>query len=63
MCYRKDSKLLGGNLIDDAVWESTQDISPTGATKHSADLRVVQNEIGRSLEFGHKREAKPDIRL
>ena len=63
MRHGEDSKLLCGNLINDAIWESTEDISPTGDTKHSTEQRVVHNEIGRSFKFSHKRETKLDIRL
>jgi len=63
MCHGENSKLLCGDLIDDAIWESTEDISPTSATKHNTEQRIVQNEIGRSFKLSHKRETKPDIRL
>ena len=63
MCHGENSKLLCGNLINDAIWELTEDISPASATKHGTEQRVVQNEIGRSLKLSHKRETKLDIRL
>jgi len=63
MCYRENSKLLCGDLIDDAIWESTEDISPATATKHCTEQRIVQNEIGRSFKLSYKRETKLDIRL
>lgn len=57
----KNSQLLCGDLIDDAVWEPAEDISPTSATKYSTEQRIGQNEIGRSFKLGHKRETKLDI--
>ncbi len=63
MCDGKNAKLLCGDLIDDAVWEPTEDISPTSATKYSTAQRIVQNEICRSFELGHKCETKLDIRF
>ena len=36
----QDSKLLFGYLIDDAVWEPTEDKSPTSAAKYSAKQRI-----------------------
>lgn len=63
MCYGENSKLLCVDLINDAIWESTEDIPPTSATKHSAEQRVVQYEIGCSFKLSHKRETKLDIRL
>jgi len=59
----KDAKFLCGDLIDDAVRESTEDISPPIATKNSTDQRIVQNKICRSFELSHKCEAKFDIRF
>ena len=52
-----------GDLIDDAIWESTEDISSALASGHSTEQRVVQNEIGRSFKLSHKRETKLDTRL
>jgi len=63
MCHGENSKLFCGNLINDAIWESTEDISSASAAKHSAEQRIVQNEIGRSFKLSHKRETKLDIRL
>ena len=63
MRYGEDAKLLCGDLINDAIWESAKDMSPTGAMKHSADQRIVQYQIGRSLKLSHKRQTKLDIRL
>ena len=63
MCHGENSKLLCSGLINDAIWESTEDIPPTRATKHSAEQRVVQYEISRSFKLSHKRETKLDIRL
>ncbi len=61
MCDGKDSKLLCGNLIDDAVWESTEEISSTSTTKYSAEPRVDKNNIGRSFKLSHKCETKLNI--
>ena len=58
-----NSKLLCGDLIDDAVWEPTENISPTSATEYSAEQRIGQDVIGRSLKLRHKREAKLNIRF
>ena len=63
MCDSKDSKLLCCDLIDKAVWESAEKISPAGATKYSAEQRIGQNEIGRSLKLSHKRKTQLDIRF
>jgi hypothetical protein len=63
MCHGENSKLLCGDMINNAIWESTEDKSPASATKHSTEQRVVQNEIGRSFNLSHKRETKLDIRL
>ncbi len=63
MCHGENSKLLCSDLINDAIWKSTKDISPTSAMKHSTEQRVVQNEICRSFKLSHKRETKLDIRL
>ena len=59
----KNSKLLRGDLIDDAVWEPTGNISPTSATKYSTEQGIGQDEIGRSLKLRHKRETKLNIRF
>jgi len=61
MCDGKDSKLLCGDLLDDAVWESTEEIPPTSSTKYSAELRIGKNELGRSFKLSHKCEAKLSI--
>ena len=61
MCDGKDSKLLRGGLIDDAVWESAEEISPTSATKYGAEQRVGKNDLGRSFELGHECETKLNI--
>jgi len=58
-----NSKLLRGDLIDDAVWEPTEKISPTSATEYRSEQRIGQDEIGRSLKLRHKRETKLNIRL
>ena len=63
MCDGKNSKLICGDLIDDAVWEPTEDISSASAVKYCAEQWIGQNEIGRSLELSHKRETKFDICL
>ena len=63
MCHGENSKLLCGDLINDAIWEPTEDISPASATKHGTEQRVIQYEIGRLFKLGHKCEAKFDIRL
>ena len=63
VCHCENSKIFWGDLINNAIWESTKDKSPTSLTKHSANQRIVQNEIGRSFKFSHKRETKLDIRL
>lgn len=59
----KNAQLLRGDLIDDAVGEPTQDIAPTRATKHGAEQRIGQDEIGRSFKLGHECETKLDIRF
>jgi hypothetical protein len=59
----KNSKLLCGGLIDDAVWEPTKNISPTSAAEYSTEQRIGQDEIGRSLKLRHKRETKLNIRF
>jgi len=61
MCDGKDSKLLCGDLIDDAVWESTEEISPTSATKYSAEQRIGKNDLGRSFKLSHECETKLNI--
>ena len=53
MCHGENSKFLCGDLINDAIWESTEDIPPASATKHRAEQRVVQYEIGSSFKLGH----------
>ena len=63
MCDGKNSKFLCSNLIDDAVWEPTEDISPTSVAKYSTKQRIGQNEIGRSLKLSHKRKTELDIRF
>jgi len=63
MCDGKNSKLLGGDLIDDAVGEPTQDISPTSATKYRTEQRIGPNEIGRSFKLSHKRETELGCRF
>ena len=57
----KDSKLLCSDLIDDAVWESTEDMSPASATKYSTEGRIGQHETGRSFKLSHKRKTKLNI--
>ncbi len=59
----KNSKLLGGELVDDAVWEPTENISPTSATEYRTEQRIGQDEIGRSFKLRHKRETKLNIRF
>lgn len=59
----KNSKLLRGDLIDDAVREPTENISPTSATEFSSEQRIGQDEIGCSLKLRHKRESKLNIRF
>ncbi len=63
VCHGKYSKFLSGNLIDDAIRESAEDIVSTSATKHSADQRIGQNEIGCSFKLGYKCATKLDIRF
>lgn len=63
MCHGENSKLLCGDLINDAIWKPTEDISAASATKHGTEQRVVQNEICRSFKLSHKRKTKIDIRL
>ena len=63
MCDGKNSQLLCGDLIDDAVGKPTEDISSAGATKYSTEQRIGQNEIGCSFKLSHKYETKPDIRF
>lgn len=58
-----NSKLLRGDLIDDAVREPTENISPTSATEFSSEQRIGQDKIGCSLKLRHKRESKLNIRL
>lgn len=61
MCDGKNSKLLCGGLIDDAVWESTEEISPTSATKYGTEQRIGKNELGCSFKLSHKCETKLGI--
>ena len=63
MSHGENSKLLYGNLIDEAIREPTEDISPASSTKHGTEQRIGQYEIGRSLKLSHKRETKLDISL
>ncbi len=63
MCDGKNSKLLGADLIDDAVGEPTKDRSPTSATKYRTEQRIGPNEIGRSFKLSDKRETKLGIRF
>ncbi len=63
MCDGKNSEILCGNLIDDAVWEPTESISPTSVTEYCPKQRIGQDEIGRSLKLRHKRETKLNIRF
>ena len=51
MRHGENSNLLCGDLIDDAIWESTENISPALASEHSTKQRVFQNEIGRSFKL------------
>ena len=57
------SKFLSGDLIDDAIRESAEDIVSASTTKYSTDQRISQNEIGRSFKLNHKCETKLDIRF
>ncbi len=54
MCDGKDAKFFCGDLIDDAVWESAKNVSPTRAVKYSTKQRIVQNDVCRSFELSHK---------
>jgi len=58
---RQDLKLLYGYLIDDAVWEATEDIAPRAA-KYCTKGWIGQNETGRSFKLGHKSETEFSIR-
>lgn len=59
----QDSNLVFGYLIDDAVREPSEDISPTSATKYCANQRIGKNEIGRSFKLRHKRKPKLGVRF
>ena len=63
VCHGENSKFFCGGMIDDAIWEPTEDIVPAITTKYSTDQRIGQNEIGRSFKLSHKCETKLDIRL
>jgi len=63
VCHGKNSKLFCADMVDDAVWEATEDIASTRATKYGTEQRIGQNEIGCKFELSYKRETKLDIRL
>ncbi len=60
---RQDLKLLCGYLIDDAVWEATEDIAPPRAAKYCTKGWIGQEETGRPFKLGHKSETEFSIRL
>lgn len=62
MCHRNDAKFISGDLIDDAVGKSAEKMAAAGAAKDCSEHGIRQNKICRSLEFGHERQAKLDIR-
>lgn len=61
MCDGQNSQFVCGDLINDAIGESTENVSPTSAAKYCAEQRIGQDEICRSFKLGHKREAKVDV--
>jgi hypothetical protein len=63
VCHSKNTKFFLGDMIDDAIWEPTENIAPAIAAKYSTDQRIGQNEIGRSFKLSHKCEPKLGIRL
>lgn len=63
VCHSENSKFFSGDMIDDAIWEPTENIVPAITTKYSTRQRICQNGIGRSFKLSHKCETKLDIRL
>jgi len=63
MSHSKNSKLLCSDLIDDAIWESTEDILSASAAKYSPEQRIGKNEIGRPFKLSHKGKTKFNIRF
>jgi hypothetical protein len=63
MRHGEDSKLLCGDLINDAIREATENASSARATKHGTEQRIALYEIGRSFKLGYKSEAKLNIRF
>lgn len=63
MSHGKNSKLFRSDLIDDAVWEPTENVLPPSAAKLCAEQRIGQNEIGCSFKLGYKRETKLGVCL
>ena len=61
MCHGKNSKLRCGDLVDEAIWESTEDMSSASTTKHCTEQGVVQSEIGSLFKLSHKGETELDI--
>jgi len=61
MRHSKNSKLFYGYLIDDAIWESTEDILSASVPKYCTQQRIGQNKIGCSFKLGNKFETKRRI--
>ncbi len=61
MGYRDDSKVVGRNLIDDAVRESAEEV-PTSVTSEDHPQRGIgQNYVDCSLELSDERKPKLDV--
>lgn len=63
MRYRNDAKFIGGDLIDDAVRKSAEEITASGTAKNRPEHGIFQDDTCCPLELGHEREAKFDIGL
>ena len=63
MRHSDDPNFLSGDLVDDAVGKSAEQLASSGAAKDCSGHGVRQNEICRSLKLSHECKPKFDIRF
>ena len=62
MRNRNDAKLVSADLVDDAVGEPAQQITPSGASEYRAYLWIGQDRVHAILELREERKSQFETR-
>ena len=61
MCNSDYSELVGADLVDDAVGEPAQQITPSGTSEYGTHLWVGQDCVYPVLELREERKAQLEV--